>query len=76
MDDEQWLVHERREAGPCPSCGADAARPIVYGMPLDDTFERLAGRVVFAGCCLPEVMDRFQCVACQHRWGLVAFGET
>ncbi len=69
MDDDE-LAAVRQEAGPCPACGADAALPIVYGMVLPDEHERLAGRAVFAGCCVPYDAPRFACGQCDRTWGV------
>lgn len=60
----------RREAGPCPDCGADNAKPILYGMPSGADWERLQGEVVFAGCVLPEVLHLYSCGSCGREWGV------
>lgn len=69
MDDAE-LAAVRRKADLCPACGADAALPIVYGLPLPDAYERSAGRVVFAGCCVPYDAPLFACAQCDERWGV------
>ena len=56
-------------AGPCPACGAHAARPVLYGMPDPEAFERLSEQVVFAGCLVPEVAHPYACAVCGARWG-------
>ena len=48
----------RRQAGPCPACGALAAKPIIWGMPSAGEFDRTD--VVFGGCCLPENPPRVE----------------
>ncbi len=68
MDDAEFAA-VRREAGPCPACGAAAALPIVYGLPVADAYERLADHVVFAGCCLPYDAPQFSCSRCSTTWG-------
>ncbi len=69
MQDDSWFEQARREAGPCPFCGADAARPILYGMPLEEDDTRLQGRVVFAGCMIPPDPPAFSCGRCRFSWG-------
>ena len=69
MEDDSWLEDVRRDAGACPSCGASAARPVRYGMPAADDFERLRGKVEFAGCCLPEVLHLYSCGVCATTYG-------
>ena len=68
MDDADSAA-VRRVAGPCPACGADAALPIVYGLPDPDAYDRLADRVLFAGCCMPQDAPRFTCSRCSTTWG-------
>lgn len=75
MDDETWLRAERAKPGPSPSCEAYAARPIRYGMPTGEGYGRLSGRVMFAGCCLPEVLHRWSCGGCGAEWGHVQWDE-
>ena len=67
--DDAWVEDVRREAGPCPACGAEAAMPVVYGMPISTDYERYQGRVAFAGCCLLEVLHLYSCGRCGHEWG-------
>ena len=68
-DDESWILAARADAGPCPRCGGGTALPILYGMPMQDDYERLSGRVVFAGCIVPEEPARFACSRCGQEWG-------
>ena len=66
-DEEAYDV--RALAGPCPACRSDTARPVSYGMPDPEAFERLSDRVVFAGCLVPEVAHPYACAVCGARWG-------
>lgn len=68
------LERAHAAAGPCPSCGAVAARPIVYGMPSARDYERLEGQVVFAGCSVPSPAPAFSCGSCAFEWGSVRSG--
>lgn len=68
MADDSWVDTEVAAAGPCPSCCARAAVPIVYGMP-DSSYDRLQDRVEFAGCLVPEEPERFRRGRCGARWG-------
>ena len=65
----------RAAAGPCPSCGLVAARPIVYGMPSALDYERLKDQVVFAGCCIPSPAPAFSCGSCAFEWGSIWVGK-
>lgn len=47
------------------------ALPIVYGMPDADSYDRLQGQVVFAGCCVPEEPPELRCRQCSVEWGTV-----
>lgn len=74
-DDDSWVDEARLDAGPCPSCGAAAALPIVYGMPAYDFYERLQGKVVFAGCCTSDSDPLYRCAACSATWGRRTYAD-
>ena len=59
----------RREAGPCPHCGAELAKAIFYGMPDYGTYQDLEDVVVFAGCLVPEEPFPYACDGCGSRYG-------
>ena len=69
MGEDSWVAQARRGAGACPSCGAEDALPIVYGMPVYSDVERLDGQVVFAGCVVPSEPARWSCGRCGWAWG-------
>lgn len=71
MSDEPWLSRSLLEAGPCPRCRARSPRPVVYGLPDAETFQRLRGRVVFSGCVVPQVRHRWECGVCGTAYGAV-----
>jgi hypothetical protein len=59
----------RAAAGPCPSCGARLARPIVWGLPDFTDVERWGDSVAFGGCCIPSFPPpEFSCAACGAEW--------
>ena len=60
----------RREAGPCLACGESAAKPILWGYPSAEDYERLGDSVAWGGCCLPEVPAAYLCAACGHEYGV------
>ncbi len=75
MSVPEWVEAERIAAGACPSCSAEHAMSIVYGMPTEDDFHSLRDRLVFAGCCLPEVLSRWSCGECGTTWGETRLGD-
>jgi hypothetical protein len=53
----------------CPSCGAEAAVPIAYGMPDDELAQEAeAGLVVLGGCVLSDDSPALHCAECGHDW--------
>jgi hypothetical protein len=66
----------RREAGPCPACGADAAKPILWGLPSPADYERLGDSVGWGGCVIPEVPAAYLCGACSHEYGVSSIGQS
>jgi hypothetical protein len=55
----------------CPSCGEEAGRPILWGMPDFDTQERVESGeldVIYGGCSVPEEPANAGCRVCDHRW--------
>lgn len=68
-----WVEDERRAAGPCPSCSAAAAVPVVYGYPDPVSCAELQDVVQFAGCCVPPEPVRWTCGSCGHGWGRAVF---
>jgi DNA-directed RNA polymerase subunit RPC12/RpoP len=57
---------------PCPKCGSARVRPIVYGEPTAETFERARyGGVSIGGCmCWGDERDhKWECLDCEHRFG-------
>ncbi len=69
MSTPDWVTDEQRAAGPCPSCGAAAAMPVLYGYPDAGTYYRLEGVVEFAGCLVPPDPARWRCGRCGASWG-------
>jgi ribosomal protein S27AE len=57
------------DAGPCPRCGAQEAKRIVYGYPAFDEVERFGHDVVYAGCLLPQVLRPWACGRCGEHYG-------
>jgi len=56
----------------CPKCGSDRIAKIVYGLPdpgagLEEEAE--AGRIILAGCRLPENPRQWHCHLCGHELG-------
>ena len=66
------LADVRREAGPCPACGAVAAKPILWGMPSAEDFVRFGDTVSWGGCCLPATPAAYVCGACGQEYGVAA----
>jgi hypothetical protein len=64
----------RREAGPCPRCGASAAKPILWGYPANDASEEYGDTVSWGGCCLPEAPAAYACGACGLEYGEARMG--
>ena len=51
-------------SGVCPRCGG-VTRPVVYGFPSPELFDRAdRGEVILGGCCLPVEPARSQCPNC------------
>jgi hypothetical protein len=75
MSDAEMLAAVRVEAGPCPRCGATAAKPIFWGYPSNEDFERLGASVGWGGCCLPEVPAAYVCGACEQEYGVSRVGN-
>ncbi len=71
MSDAEWLAEVHEEAGPCPRCGALAAKPIIRGMPTYDAVEQLGDRVSFGGCVVTGDDPAYECGACGQAYGLV-----
>lgn len=74
MSDEEKLAAVRAEAGPCPQCGATAAKPIVWGYPTSESHERLGDRVGWGGCVIPDNPAAYKCAACGHEYGRARMG--
>lgn len=56
---------------PCPRCGEEEGRPILWGFPPPEVMERVESGdldVVFGGCTVPEVPVNAECRACGARW--------
>lgn len=68
-NDDGWVQEARLAAGPCPQCASLDVRPISYGMPDADSYHRLQGVVVFAGCCVPDQPWHYCCGTCGASWG-------
>jgi hypothetical protein len=61
--------------GPCPECGTEQARSVVYGYPAFDDVEHLGAEVVFAGCLIPPDPRAWACGHCGTHYGeRVRFG--
>ena len=60
----------RLAAGPCPACGATAAKPILWGYPAGEDVERFGDSVVWGGCCLPPEPALYSCAACGAEYGV------
>jgi ribosomal protein S27AE len=60
----------RAKAGPCPRCGATAAKPILWGYPTAEDFDRLGDRVGFGGCVIPPMPAAYVCGECGHEYGV------
>ena len=58
----ELLAHD--DSGVCPRCGG-VTRPVVYGYPSDEMFQRAdRGEIILGGCCLPAVPSTSQCPTC------------
>ena len=56
----------------CPSCGARAGRPIIWGMPTGEVFEALDSGEIdvgIGGCVVSEDDPTHVCGSCGHEWG-------
>jgi len=56
----------------CPECGSGPIARILYGMPSPDAKlmrDIDEGRIVLGGCCVTDNDPRWQCTACQYRFG-------
>jgi hypothetical protein len=76
MIDAAKLAAVRAEAGPCPRCGATAAKPIVWGYPSSESYHRLGDSVGWGGCVIPEVLAAYECGACGQEYGVSHFGSA
>jgi hypothetical protein len=65
----------RLEAGPCPRCGASAAKPILWGYPTEDDFERFGNSVGWGGCVVPALAAAYVCDACGQEYGVAQLGD-
>jgi hypothetical protein len=61
----------RQEAGPCPACGAIAAKPMIWGYPSAEDFEELGDTVGWGGCCLPPMPAAYVCDMCGEEYGVL-----
>lgn len=75
MSDEEMLAAVRAEAGPCPRCGATAAKPIFWGYPEDASHARFGGRFGWGGCVIPDSPAAYECGACGQEYGAAQFGR-
>ena len=67
---DAWVDEAVAEAGPCPACGATAAKPILWGYPAEEDVQRLGDSVVWGGCCLPPEPAAFACSVCGEEYGV------
>jgi hypothetical protein len=62
----------------CPACHSPRVARILYGLP-HFTAQRKSdldqGRVVLGGCCVFGDDPAWHCLACQHRWGSLAWPD-
>ena len=61
----------RQAAGPCPACGATAAKPMLWGYPSEEDFERFGDSVGWGGCCIPPQPAAYKCGECGEEYGLL-----
>lgn len=53
----------------CPQCGSERIRPILWGYPTDEAFERAErGEFVLGGCVVTPNAPNTACLDCQARW--------
>jgi hypothetical protein len=75
MTDQTGFERVRLEAGPCPRCGASAAKPILWGYPSPEDFDRFGDRVSFGGCVIPDVPAAYVCGGCGQEYGEARLDE-
>ena len=66
-EEQEWV--RSVAALPCPACHAQQTKPIIWGMPTGEDYERYADVVVFGGCVVPqEPWPTAHCAACGHNF--------